>query len=93
MVICAGLVTIVNKALLHLFHVHLDIIILQEVVHPLMLAQYVMLVLTVKVMDQQQSKFVMKVGIVMKVKFHQLLMIVLIMFLRSVLLVHIAHQE
>lgn len=76
MVICAGLVTIVSKALLHLFHVHLDIIILREVVHHLMLAQFVMLVLTVKVMDQQQFKFVMKVGIVMKVKFHQLLMIV-----------------
>jgi hypothetical protein len=92
-VVCAGLVIIVLQVHLPLFHAHQELIILQEGEHPLQVVQLVMLGLTARVMDLQLYKFVMKGGIVNRVKFHQHLTIVLIINQKSVQLDHIALQE
>lgn len=93
-VVCAGLVITVLQVHLPLFHAHQELIILQEGEHPfLQVVQLVMLARTARVMDLQLYKFVMKGGIVNRVKFHQHLTIVLITNLKSVQLDHIAHQE
>lgn len=85
MVVCAGLVIIVLQVHLSLFHAHQELIILQEGEHPFLeVVQLVMLGLTARVMDLQLYKFVMKAGIVNRVKFHQHLTIVLIINLKSV---------
>ncbi len=81
------------QAHLHLFHARLDTIIPPEVVRQLPLAQFVMQALTAKDTDQQRYKFVTKGGTVIRVKFHQLLGILLITCLKSAQLVHTVHPE